>query len=281
VKPRTVLGAAVLALAAMLAQPAAAKEWSKVVIATEGAYAPYNFTRPDGKLDGFEIELANNLCPRVKLQCSFVAQDWNGVIPGLQAGKYDAIMDGMSITPKRLEVIDFSQPYTQSPTTFAVMKDGPLVKLADTGKRVSLDDKAATEAAVHDMAPALKGKVIGVQVSTIQADLLNTFFKGVAEIRTYGKTEEHDLDLQDGRIDLVLASTNYFVSTLAKPGGDKMTLAGPLFVGGLLGKGTGIGLRKSDTDLKALFDKALAEAKADGTLKALAIKWFKNDVTPE
>ena len=79
----------------------------KIVIATEGSYAPYNMRTPDGKLVGFEIDLANNLCDRLKITCEFIAQDWNGIIPGLTEGKYDAIMDGMSITPKRLEVIDF------------------------------------------------------------------------------------------------------------------------------------------------------------------------------
>jgi octopine/nopaline transport system substrate-binding protein len=273
--------AAAVALTAVLAPPAQAKEWTKVVIATEGAYAPYNLVRPDGKLDGYEIELAANLCSRIKLECTFIATDWNGVIPGLLAGKYDAIMDGMNITPKRLEVIDFSLPYSQSPTTFAVMKTGPMANFPDTGKRVSLDDKAATEAEVQALAPALKGKVIGVQVSTIQADLLNTYFKGIAEIRTYGKTEEHDLDLQAGRVDLVLASTNYFVSTLSKPGGEQMTLVGPLFRGGLLGQGAAIGMRKGDADLKDMFNKAIQAAKADGSMKALAIKWFKSDVTPQ
>jgi octopine/nopaline transport system substrate-binding protein len=190
VKATTLLAAATaVALTALLAPPAQAKEWKKVVIATEGAFAPFNMVRPDGKLDGFEIELAANICPRINLECTFIATDWNGVIPGLLAGKYDAIMDGMSITPKRLEVIDFSLPYTQAPSTFAVLKSGPLANLPDTGKHVSLDDKAATDAAVKDLAPALKGHIVGVQVSTIQADVLNTFFKGLAEIRTYGKTE--------------------------------------------------------------------------------------------
>jgi octopine/nopaline transport system substrate-binding protein len=278
----TLLGAAAaVALSAVLAPPVQAKEWTKVVIATEGAFAPYNLVRPDGKLDGFEIELAADLCARLKLQCEFIVSDWNSIIPGLQAGKFDAIMSGMSITPKRLEVIDFSLPYTQAPSTFAVMKDGPLANLPDTGKRVSLDDKAATEAAVKDLAPALKGHIVGVQVSTIQADVLNTYFKGLVDIRTYGKTEEHDLDLQARRVDLVMASTNYFVSTLSKPGGDQMKLAGPLFVGGPLGQGSAIGLRKGDTDLKALFDKAIRAAEADGSMKILAIKWFKSDVTPQ
>ena len=281
-KAMTLLGAAAaVALSAVLAPPVQAKEWTKVVIATEGAFAPYNLVRPDGKLDGFEIELAADLCARLKLQCEFIVSDWNSIIPGLQAGKFDAIMSGMSITPKRLEVIDFSLPYTQAPSTFAVMKDGPLANLPDTGKRVSLDDKAATEAAVKDLAPALKGHIVGVQVSTIQADVLNTYFKGLVDIRTYGKTEEHDHDLQARRVDLVMASTNYFVSTLSKPGGDQMKLAGPLFVGGPLGQGSAIGLRKGDTDLKALFDKAIRAAEADGSMKILAIKWFKSDVTPQ
>ena len=281
-KATTLLAATVaVAFTAGLAQPVQAKEWKKVVIATEGAFAPYNLVRPDGKLDGYEIELAANLCGRLKLECDFVATDWNSVIPGLQAGKFDAIMSGMSITPKRKEVIAFSLPYTQAPSTFAVMKDGPLANLPDTGKRVSLDDKAATDAAVADLAPALKGRIMGVQVSTIQADVLNTYFKGLVEIRTYGKTEEHDLDLQARRVDVVMASTNYFVSTLAKPGGEQMKLAGPLFVGGPLGEGSAIGLRKEDTDLKAMFDKAIQQAKADGSMSALAIKWFKSDVTPQ
>ncbi len=280
---RTLLGTvAALALAAVMALPpqAHAKEWKKVVIATEGAFAPYNLTRPDGKLDGFEIELGNYLCKHMKVTCEFVTVDWNSVIPGLQAGKYDAIMDGMSITAKRLEIIDFSLPYADSPSTFAVMKDSPLVNMPYTGKRVSLDDKAATEAMVKAVAPALKGKTIGVQVSTIQAATLDAFFKGVATVRTYGKTEEHDLDLQDGRLDIEIASSNYFVSVLGKPGGDKIVLTGPLMTGGPLGSGSAVGLRKSDPELKAMFNDALHAAKADGTLKTLAEKWFHNDVVP-
>jgi octopine/nopaline transport system substrate-binding protein len=278
----TLLGAAAaVALSAVLAAPVQAKEWTKVVIATEGAFAPYNLVRPDGKLDGYEIDLAANLCARLKLECTFIATDWNSVIPGLQAGKFDAIMSGMSITPKRLEVIDFSLPYAQSGSTFAVMKDGPVANMPDTGKRVSLDDKAATDAVLKDLAPALKGHVVGVQVSTIQADVLNSFFKGLVEIRTYGKTEEHDLDLQARRVDMVMSSTNYFVSTLSKPGGELMALSGPIFVGGPLGQGSGIGLRKTDTELRDMFNKAIQEAKADGSMKVLAIKWFKSDVTPQ
>jgi len=269
-----------LAIGALLAQPAAAKDWKKVVIATEGAYAPYNMHAPDGTLIGFEVDLAMDVCKRVNLACEFVAQDWNGIIPGLNAGKYDAIMSGMSITDKRMEVIAFSRNYSSAPTTFAVLKSSKLAALPETGKRVSLDDKAAVDAAVAELTPLLKGRIVGVQVSTIQADMLKAYFKDLVEIRTYPTTEEHDLDLQAGRVDAALASTSYFVSTLGKPGGDKMVLAGPLFTGGLLGRGAGIGLRKGDPELKALLDKGIGEALADGTIKALSLKWFKTDISP-
>lgn len=269
------------ATALSLAAPSAfAKDWTKVVIATEGAYAPYNMHAPDGTLIGFEIDLGNDLCRRAKLTCEFMAQDWDGIIPGLNAGKYDAIMSGMSITAKRMEVISFSRNYLASPTTFAVLKTLALASMPDTGKRVSLDDKAATDAVMKDLAAALKGKIIGVQVATIQADLLKTYFKDIVEVRTYKTTEEHDLDLQAGRVDAALAATSYFVSTLSKPGGDKLTLAGPLFTGGLLGHGPGIGLRKSDPELKAIFDKAIDAAIADGTVRTLSLKWFKTDISP-
>ncbi len=269
-----------LAALALIAAPFAseAKDWKKVVIATEGAYPPYNMHAPDGKLIGFEIDLAMDVCKRVNLECSFIAQDWDGIIPGLNAGKYDAVMSGMSITPKRLEVIDFTHAYTNSPTTFLVEKGSPLAKMASPG-RVSLDDKAGTDAAIAAIKPLLKGKIVGVQVSTIQSDLLNAFLKDTVEIRTYKTTEEHDLDLAAGRVDAALASVSYFSSTLNKPGGDKFTMVGPLLTGGMLGKGSGIALRKTDTDLKALLDKGLLAAIKDGSVKALSMQWFKADIS--
>jgi octopine/nopaline transport system substrate-binding protein len=270
---------AALALAAVLASPLAqAKDWKKVTIATEGAYMPYNGHAPDGKLIGFEIDLANDLCARMKVTCEVVAQDWNGIIPGLTAGKYDAIMAGMSITAKRKDVIDFSRPYVSAPSTFAAKKGSALANMPDTGVRFSLDDKDAFAAEVAKLTPVLKGKVIGAQVSTIQADLLNTYFKGVATIRTYPTTEEHDLDLQAGRLDAAVANTAYFVSTLSKAGGE-VVLSGPLLSGGLLGAGVGVGLRKADPELKTMFDAAINAAIKDGTMKKLALQWFKTDIS--
>ena len=120
-------------LAASLAIGGAAAQEKTVKIATEGAYAPWNFTGAGGKLEGFEIDLANDLCARMKVKCEIVAQDWDGIIPALQAKKYDAIMAGMNITDKRLEVINFSHAYAATPHGWGVMKDSPLAKLPGAG----------------------------------------------------------------------------------------------------------------------------------------------------
>ena len=81
----------------------------------EGAYEPYNLTDPSGKIVGFEPDLAMDLCARMKVECKIIAQDWDGMIPGLQAGKFDVIMDGMSITDERKKSIDFTKPYSATP----------------------------------------------------------------------------------------------------------------------------------------------------------------------
>src|SRR5215204_2567071 len=114
----SLLGAA-LAVGGAFAQ---GKKWETVKIATEGAYEPWNFTGPGGKLEGFEIDLANELCGRMKVKCEIVAQDWDGIIPALQAKKYDAIMAGMSITEERQKVINFSRSYANDTNAWAVPK---------------------------------------------------------------------------------------------------------------------------------------------------------------
>ncbi|MBA1154508.1 transporter substrate-binding domain-containing protein [Microvirga mediterraneensis] len=257
------------------------KTWTKVRIATEGAFAPWNFTKPDGTLDGFEIDLYKDLCKRMKVECTIEAQSFDGIIPAPNAGKFDAIMAGMSATAKREEVMAFTQPYGTTGQTFAVLKSGPLVNMPLNGKIFSLaTNEAGAAAAIEELKPVLKGKTIGVQGSSIAANFLDKYLKGTAEIREYKTTEQHDLDLTAGRIDLIMASTAYLSGAAAKVGNEEMTLVGPRFQGGMLGRGSSVGLRKSDPELKALFDKAITEAKADGTIEKLSMKYFGFDVTP-
>lgn len=249
-------------------------------IATEGAYAPWNFSTPGGKLDGFEIDLANNLCQRMGVKWEIVAQNWDGIIPALQAKKYDAIMAGMSITPKRQEVIAFSAPYAAGINGFAVMGDNSLAALPGTGEAFSLDTQTAqAEARLREMAKLMKGKIIGVQGSTTASSFVDKYFKGIAEIREYKTTEEHDFDLVNGRLDAVLCNVTVLAAALEKPDMKGARMAGPHFSGGIFGV-IGVGLRKEDAALKKQFDTAIAAAIKDGTVKRLSEKWFKADISP-
>ncbi|HEV2559976.1 MAG TPA: transporter substrate-binding domain-containing protein [Microvirga sp.] len=271
--------ASVLAVGCAAAQ---GKKWETVRIATEGAYAPWNFTTPSGKLDGFEVELANDLCGRMKVKCEVVAQDWDGIIPSLNAGKYDAIMAGMNITEKRLEVLNFSQPYAATPHGFAVMKDSPLANLPGTGTAISIDkDPEAAKKAIEAWKPLLKGKTVGVQVSTVNATFVEKYLKDTVEIREYKTTEQHDLDLVAGRLDAIFAGQGALTATIDKPEFKNVTLAGTGVRGDVLGRGVAVGLRKADTELKTLFDQAISAAVADGTVKKLSEKWFKIDAAPQ
>jgi octopine/nopaline transport system substrate-binding protein len=281
-KVSSVLGISLLGvILAIGGATAQGKKWETVRIATEGAYEPWNFTGAGGKLEGFEIDLANDLCKRMDVKCEIVAQDWDGIIPALTAKKYDAIMAGMSITDERKQTINFSNPYAAGPNGFLVAKDTPLAKMPGTGQAFNLStQQAAAEKAIAELKPLLKGKTIGVQTSTIHANFADKYLKDVAEIREYKTTEQHDLDLAAGRLDAVLADATALNGTLRKPEFKDYVLVGPSITGGLLGPGVGAGLRKEDTELKAMFDQAIAAAKADGTIKTLSEKWFKINVTP-
>ena len=274
---RTIL-VATLALG-LLGGLAQAKDWTHVTVATEGAYPPYNSMTPSGKVVGYEPDLLKTVCDRLKLTCDTTVQDWDGLIPGLQAGKFDAIMSGMSVTPKRQEVIAFSVPYSQGPTTFAVLKDSPLAKLPLTGDDLSLSDADAAKAKLGPVRDALKGKTVGVQVATIQLDLMNQFLHDGVDVRPYKTNDEIVLDLKAGRVDAMIGSQTNISAAVERAKGD-IVYAGPLFVNGVLGQGSGMGLRKDDADLKLLLDKGINEAIADGTTKTLSMKWFHFDVTP-
>ncbi len=268
-------------LGSALAIGGAAAQEKTVKIATEGAYAPWNFTGAGGKLEGFEIDLANDLCGRMKVKCEIVAQDWDGIIPALQAKKYDAIMAGMSITDERKKTIDFAGPYANSPNGLLVAKNSPLAKIPGAGEAYNLSSQqAAAEKAIEAYKPMLKGKTVGVQTSTIHSNFADKYLKGTAEIREYKTTEAHDLDLAAGRIDAVLADSTNIIGTLEKPEFKDYVMVGPSITGGLLGAGVGVGLRKGEAELKKSFEDAIQAAIKDGTIKKLSEKWFKIDTTP-
>lgn len=274
--------AAVAALAiAGIAADASAKDWakgSKVRIATEGAYAPWNFTDSAGRLVGFEVDLAADLCRRMEVECEVSQQAWEGIIPALQAGKYDVIMAGMSITEKRREVITFSRDYAATPGVFVVTNASPSAGFTTEIDRLTLDDVDPAERKALDAIVAeFKGKTVGVQISTTHENFLNEYLGKEVTVKTYDTQENLDLDLQAGRVDAALASMSYWVPLLASDKGKDMKMVGPGMTGGPFGHGVGAGIRKEDQALADMFSKAINEAIADGSLRTLAMQWFGFD----
>ena len=183
-----------------------------------------------------------------------VAQDWDGIIPGLLAKKYDAIVASMSITEERRKKVDFTDKYYQTPARF-VERQGANIAISKEG---------------------LKGKTIGAQRSTIHAQYLQDNYGDVADIKLYDSQENADLDLTAGRLDLVLADSIVLLEGfLNKPDGKGFEFVGPeLKDPKWFGEGAGIAIRPGDAKLKDAFDKALAEIRKDGTYDKIDAKYF-------
>lgn len=231
-----ILSTAVLALTA---GAALADAHGVVRLGTEGAYPPYNFLNDAGEVDGFEREVGDELCLRAELTCEWVTNEWDSIIPNLVSGNYDAIIAGMSVTDERMEVIAFSEQYTlPDPSSYLVLND-------------------ATD---------LTTGVIATQAGTIQAAYVASTSATLLEFAT---PDETVAAVKNGEADAVLAD-KAFLEPLAAADADLSLVAQEIMIGG----GIGIGLRQSDTDLKAKFDAAIISMKEDGTLNALIAKWL-------
>ena len=261
--------------------PTAAQTAPKEVrIVTEGGFVPWNYTKPDGTLAGFEIDLAHNLCDRMQVKCTISAQSFDSMIPALNAGKYDAIIDDLAITPKREQAIAFSVPYASLCYTFGTLKGTDVAKkLPAEDRRIAMTDEASSTKALSQVKAALNDKTVGTLSAGTSVEFANTYLKGIS-VRQYKTPEARDLDLLAGRVDAVIGSKDSLLGTAAKQGNENLVLAGPCFQGGVVGKGAAVGLRKGDTQLKAMFDKAIGEARTDGTIKNLSEQTFHMDVTP-
>ena len=256
-----------------------AGDWSKIKIGTEGAYPPWNGTNAAGELEGAEIDLAADLCARMNAECELVAQDWDGIIPALQNGKYDAIIAGMSITAERMEVINFSQGYANEPASFSVLKSSPLAALGSSGK-VNMDALNDTSSALLDaLKETLNGNVVGVQGSTTHENFVKQVLGDSVTMKSYDTQQNMELDLAAGRIDAALSDKGSMEAFMETGGGQNIAFIGPGLGGGPFGGGVGVGLRKADTDLLEMMNKAIDEARADGTLAEHFSKWFGKDIS--
>ncbi len=275
---RNLLIIILLASMTLTAWQANAQQDRTITIATEGAFPPWNAVDTSGQAIGFDIDVGKALCERAKLKCAFVTQAWDGIIPALTVGKFDAIMAGMSITEKRSQVIAFSEPYALTSNYFVVAGSTNIAPLApDT----MVDLSATTEedrTLLQILKANLMGKVIGVQGATNAEAFVRESFGDAVEVRIYDKQDNLNLDLVAGRIDAGLADFSVWKSFLDTADGSTAWLYGPRLSGGVFGPGVGIGLRKADSELAAVFNAALEEIALDGTLKRISLKWFGADL---
>jgi octopine/nopaline transport system substrate-binding protein len=250
----------------------------KIKIGTEGAYPPWNSKDASGKLIGFEVELAWTLCRYIGEQCEIVEQDWDGMIPALIMRKFDAIMAGMSITAERQKAISFSQGYADEVASLAVMKGSSLEGM-ETSEGINLTKKTgAVKKDLKTLTGALAGKTVCVQTATIHQNFLESGDVGNVKVRTYKTQDEVNLDLAAGRCDAALAAAVAF-SDYAEKSGKPVVLVGPTFSGGAFGNGVGVGIRQDDTELLKIFNKAIDQARKNGDISRIAIKWFGFDAS--
>ena len=256
--------AAALIALGLLSLGAHAKDWTEIRLASEGAYPPFNTIGADGALGGFDIDIGNALCAEMKAKCTWVKQEWDGMIPALNARKFDAIIASMSITEERRKQVDFSDKYYATPLGLVAKKTASLVPTTD----------------------ALKGKRVGVQRGTVADNFASKFWapKGVNLVR-YAKQDESYLDLTAGRLDAVFADAlEADGGFLSKPEGGSYAFMGDRMFGttaeerAVIGEGVGIAVRKKDADLKEQFNGALAAIRANGTYDTLRKKYFAYDI---
>jgi len=259
---------------------AAAKDWTTVRVATEGAYEPWNTTLPNGEISGFEPELLKDLCSRIQLECKLQAQDWDGMIAGLNANKFDMLMDAIVITPEREAIVAFSKPYAATQGVF-VSSTPAVISSTPSDEVIKLSgDQNNDQTTIDQLRSLVKDKVIGIQSGTAYTDFVEKNFKNVATIRTYKKSGEHMMDLNAGRIDFAFDDVTFFSSALQNPENQTVHMVGPKIGGPIWGPGEALAFRKGDTDLKEKFNHALSAALMDGTVKRLSEKWFKADIAP-
>ncbi len=233
-----IIASAVLALTA-----GAAAAQDTLRIGTEGAYPPYNFINDAGDVDGYERELGDEMCARAGVTCEWVTNAWDSIIPNLVSGNYDAIMAGMSITPERDEVIDFTQNYL------------PPTASAYAGASADVD---------------IEGGVVAAQTATIQAGHVA---EGGATLVEFATPDETVAAVRNGEADAVFADKDFLVPIVNESGGALVFVGEDVALGG----GIGMGVRESDAALREQMDGVIAEMKADGTVNDLIVKWFGDE----
>ena len=243
----------------MTASVASAKDWKSVRIGMDATYPPFESVDQQGKIVGFEVDYANALCAKMKVTCTFQNQDWDGIIPALLGGKFDAVISSMNETPARAKRVLFSEVYYATPPVWV------------TAKANKNDDI---------LPAALKGKLIGTQSSTTFANYLDKYYPGF-DIKLYPGGDEPLADLANGRLDYVVLDLLVTEKFMEKNADCCRIISEIKRDPEVFGPGVGVAVRPDDADLIALFNTAIKETAADGTFDQLAKNYFKVSISPK
>ncbi|HEY8566859.1 MAG TPA: transporter substrate-binding domain-containing protein [Beijerinckiaceae bacterium] len=256
---RKFVAAAALAVAFGLPSASPALAQTKMRVGVEGSYPPFSQISPDGKLSGFDIDVANAVCAEMKVECTLVQQEFDGIIPALNAKKFDMIVASLTITEERKKAVDFSDPYYDVPSRWVAKK-------------------GAFTAATPE---ALKGKKIIVLRNSPREKFVKERYKE-SEVLSVNKETDVYLELAAGRGDIGFGSSVVSSESFLKKdqGKDYVTVGQTVRLEGGTG-GVGIAVRKSDTELRDKINAALKAIKANGTYKKLQDKYFDFDISGE
>ncbi|POA20686.1 amino acid ABC transporter [Pseudomonas sp. FW300-N1A1] len=238
-----------LAAAATLVFSANAMAADKLKMGIEAAYPPFNNKDASGQVVGFDKDIGDALCAKMKVECEVVTSDWDGIIPALNAKKFDFLVSSLSITDERKQAVDFTEPYYSNKLQFIAPKNTEFKTDKDS----------------------LKGKTIGTQRATLAGTWLEDTYGDDIKVNLYDTQENAYLDLTSGRVDGILADKYANYDWLKSDAGRNYEFKGdPVNESDKIG----IAVRKGDNDLRNKLNAALKEIVADGTYKKINDKYF-------
>ncbi|NIE68454.1 transporter substrate-binding domain-containing protein [Burkholderia sp. Ax-1719] len=229
------------------------KQAGVLKIGLEGTYPPFDSRNSSGELEGFDVDVAKAVAAKLGVKPEFIPTEWSGIIAALQAGKFDVIVNQVTITPQRQQALDFSQPYTYSAAQ--------LIQRADDKREFTSLDQFKGE------------QKIGVTLGT-NYDSMARAVPGI-NVQTYPGAPEKLRDLASKRIDATIDDRlmlPYMIKTSHLPLRPGAVLKGA-------NQEMGIPFRKGNPKFEKAINDALTQLKQDGTLKKISMHWFGSDVT--
>ncbi len=219
----------------------------KIRIGVDPHYPPFSEIDKNNQLKGFDIDIALACCTKMEVDCVFVQQNWDGLIPELQAGQFDAIVSSMSINEERREFVAFTNRYYSNIVKFVAHKD--------------------SEFDPHNP----NGTIIGVAPSTVSAKWLEENLSDRVTIRYLTQQDSQFEVLTKGQIDALFGDSLGFWHWLQGPQGTDYEFKGE---GYRIDEGIGIAVRKDDNNLLGRFNHAIEQILADGTYETINSRYF-------